>query len=152
MGFMTSYKRLDNLCKDMNGIGVSGYIADMEDLKNDMFSVPEWKDDYYKLKHYRYIRNRISHDNDADEESLCSIEDTRWIENFYQKIISQSDPLALNRKKLIGNTNKPLNNQAEIHYHVPKSNSKDNDSKGLIPSLILLGIILLAIIYYYFIR
>lgn len=152
MGFMTSYKRLDNLCKDMNGTGVSGYIADMEDLKNDMFSVPEWKDDYYKLKHYRYIRNRISHDNDADEESLCSIEDTRWIENFYQKIISQSDPLALNRKKLISNTNKPLNNQSEIYYHAPKSNSKDNDSKRLIPSLIFLGIILLAIIYYYFTR
>ena len=34
MGFMESYKYLDNLCKDMNGIGITGYIKDMEQEAN----------------------------------------------------------------------------------------------------------------------
>lgn len=37
MGFMESYKHLDNLCKDMNGIGVTGYIKDMEQEKTEIF-------------------------------------------------------------------------------------------------------------------
>ena len=31
VGFIKSYKHLDNLCKDINGIGITGYINDMED-------------------------------------------------------------------------------------------------------------------------
>ena len=29
MTFMGAYKHLDNLCRDMNGKGISGYIEDM---------------------------------------------------------------------------------------------------------------------------
>lgn len=152
MGFMASYKRLDNLCKDMNQIGVSGYISDMEDLGTEILSVPEWKDDYYKLKHYRYIRNQIAHENDADEETLCSSEDIKWVEDFHAKIMTQNDPLALHYKKTISNRNNLANDYSKEYYVTPKSSSKGKFSNGLIPSLIFLGIILLAVIYYYFIR
>ncbi len=95
MGFMNSYKRLDNLCRDMNGVGVTGYIEDMKREPNGAYAVHGWKDDYRNLKHYRYIRNQIAHDNYADEDNMCTYEDEEWIDCFYQRIMTQSDPLAL---------------------------------------------------------
>lgn len=95
MRFMNSYKRLDNLCRDMNGVGVTGYIEDMERELNGSYYVNGWKSDYSQLKKYRHIRNRIAHENDMEEENLCSDKDAAWLENFYQRIIKQTDPLAL---------------------------------------------------------
>lgn len=95
MGFMESYKYLDNLCKDMNGIGITGYIKDMEKELNGDFYVAGWKNDYLLLKHYRYIRNQIAHENYADESNMCSAKDTAWLEEFYHRIMMQTDPLAL---------------------------------------------------------
>ena len=93
--FMNSYKRLDNLCRDMNGIGITCYIEDMESTTNGDYHVLGWKDDYVLLKKYRHIRNQIAHENDMDEDSLCSTEDATWLQTFYQRIMTQSDPLAL---------------------------------------------------------
>lgn len=95
MGFMKSYKRLDNLCKDTNASGVTGYIQDMEQETNGKFYVAGWEDDCSRLKRYRHIRNQIAHENDADEDDLCSAGDTAWIEDFYRRVIEQTDPLAL---------------------------------------------------------
>ena len=95
MSFMQSYKRLDVLCRDMNGIGISGYIADMEQLTNGRLFVAGWEEDYRLLKHYRHIRNRIAHDVDATEDALCTAEDAAWIEEFYGHILNQTDPLAV---------------------------------------------------------
>lgn len=63
MGYMTSYKRLDNLCRDMyNGEnGVTAYIEEMERYSYSASFIPGWKSTYDALKHYRYIRNQIAH-------------------------------------------------------------------------------------------
>ena len=95
MGFMESYKHLDNLCKDMNGIGVTGYIKDMEQEQNGGYYVAGWKNDYMQLKHYRYIRNQIAHENYANESNMCSAGDMVWLDEFYRRIMEQTDPLAL---------------------------------------------------------
>ena len=87
MRFMQTYKRLDALCRDMNGIGVTGYIEDMEKAANGSRHVSGWKADYQRLKYYRHIRNQIAHEVDATEEELCSPEDAVWIEEFYQRIL-----------------------------------------------------------------
>ena len=79
----------------MNGIGISGYIADMEQLTNGRLFVAGWEEDYRLLKHYRHIRNRIAHDVDATEDALCTAEDAAWIEEFYGHILNQTDPLAV---------------------------------------------------------
>lgn len=99
MGFMESYKHLDNLCKDMNGIGITGYIKDMEQEQNGDFYITGWKNDYMQLKHYRHIRNQIAHENYANESNMCSVEDTFWLDEFYRRIMEQTDPLALCYKK-----------------------------------------------------
>ena len=94
MGFLQAYKRLDNLCRDMNGKGVTGYIEDMQSLSHGAHYVPGWTRDYAQLKRYRYIRNQIVHENYADEDNMCSDSDVEWIEEFHQRILVQEDPLA----------------------------------------------------------
>ena len=95
MRFFQAYKRLDNLCRDTNGIGINGYIEDMENRPNGEYKVTGWKDDYFQLKHYRYLRNRIAHENNAEEVDLCTEKDAAWLDAFYQRILTQTDPLAL---------------------------------------------------------
>ena len=98
MAFMAAYKRLDKLCKETNGIGVTGYIEDMEKNSAASFRVPGWSDDYKQLKHYRWVRNQISHEDNAEEENMCEPGDTEWIEDFRSRIMNQTDPLTLYRK------------------------------------------------------
>ena len=98
MAFMAAYKRLDKLCKETNGIGVTGYIEDMEKNSAASFRVPGWSDDYKQLKHYRWVRNQISHEDNAEEENMCEPGDTEWLEDFRSRIMNQTDPLTLYRK------------------------------------------------------
>lgn len=117
MGFLQTYKRLDNLCRDMNGVGVTGYLEDMERLTDGERHVPGWKEDCQQLKHYRYLRNRIAHEVNADEEDLCSAADTAWIENFYTRILGTNDPLALYRKaKMV-----PSSPDPQLHYRMAQT-------------------------------
>ena len=94
MGFMSAYKHLDTICRDMNGIGVSGYIEDMERNRQGVRAVQGWDSDYQQLKHYRWVRNQIAHEMNAEEDNMCTLEDTQWLENFYRRIMNCSDPLA----------------------------------------------------------
>lgn len=94
MGFLQAYKRLDNLCRDMNGKGVTGYIEDMQRCSMGSYYVPGWMQDYGQLKHYRYLRNQIVHENNIDEDNMCTDSEVQWIEEFHQRILIQKDPLA----------------------------------------------------------
>lgn len=101
MSFINSYKRLEKLCNDMYGTnhgGVTCYIKDMEKHRDGNRYVKTWNEDYKQLKYYRHIRNMIVHDVDCEEKDMCDIKDTKWINNFYKRILNQSDPLALYRK------------------------------------------------------
>lgn len=102
MSFLESYKHLDNLCKDMfsSEKGVTTYIETMEHTAGGSYRITGWDSDYKNLKHYRYIRNRIVHDNYASENSMCTDSDTAWINNFYSRIMNRNDPLALYRKAI----------------------------------------------------
>ena len=57
-----------------------------------------WEQDLKQLKHYRWVRNQIAHKPDCTEEDLCSFVDEEWILGFYDRIMNQTDPLALYRK------------------------------------------------------
>ncbi len=96
MSFMRSYKRLDNLCKDLldSDKGVSSYIEEMENKTYNTFKPANWNSDYYNLKRYRHIRNQIAHDTYAEEEDLCNRGDIIWIEDFHIRILNSEDPLA----------------------------------------------------------
>lgn len=100
MGFIESYKRLEKLCGDLLGSDrrVTAYIEEMEKLPFAVQSVPCWNGDLAKLKYYRHVRNKISHEPECTEENMCSAEDEKWINEFYMRIVNQNDPLAQYRR------------------------------------------------------
>ncbi len=100
MEFINSYKRLEKLCNEIydSNHGISAYIDDMAKLTSASFYVFNWNDDLKQLKHYRWIRNQIAHEPNCTEENMCEYGDAQRIDDFYDRIMNQSDPLAMYRK------------------------------------------------------
>ena len=100
MEFINSYKRLEKLCNEIyySNHGISAYIDDMAKLTSASFYVFNWNDDLKQLKHYRWIRNQIAHEPNCTEENMCEYGDAQWIDDFYDRIMNQSDPLAMYQK------------------------------------------------------
>ena len=100
MGFINSYKRLEKLCNEIydSNHGISAYIDDMLRLTSASRYVSSWDNDLKQLKHYRWIRNQIAHEPNCTEENMCEYGDVQWIDDFYDRIMNQSDPLAMYRK------------------------------------------------------
>lgn len=101
--FQEEYKRLDRLCKDYlsSTEGVSEYIRQMEStqLSNRRY-VHTWENDYKQLRHIRWIRNQLAHEVGTLNSNICTKEDLDWVKNFYNRIITGSDPFTIIRKKL----------------------------------------------------
>ena len=110
MSFIESYKRLEKLCSEIfrDNRGISTYIEEMEDTPRGAFQVRAWQEDLKNLKHYRWLRNRIAHDPGCTEDNMCTEEDTMWLDDFYDRIIHQTDPLALYRKATQSQTQLPI--------------------------------------------
>lgn len=166
MGFIEEYKRLDNLCKDLfsSSIGVTEYINCMEQCGHYSSYVDNWRRDYLDLKHYRYIRNKIVHENGATEAALCTDDDIIWINSFYQRILNQTDPLSLYQKvkdnygkksskasdnKRSKSANGGRNNTANFagYSYQPQKNSKRSaySISGLIVAAVIVVIIVAAV-------
>ena len=96
MEFNEAYKRLDKLCGEVmhDERRLKAYIEAMECTPQGALRVSGWTEDLKKLKHYRWIRNRIAHDVGCTEDNLCKAEDAAWLENFHRRIMTQTDPLA----------------------------------------------------------
>ncbi|MGI5986746.1 MAG: DUF6548 family protein [Dysosmobacter sp.] len=142
MRFMQAYKRLDALCRDMNGIGVTGYIEDMRKTVNGSLYVSGWNADFQRLKYYRHIRNQIAHEVDVTEEEMCSPEDAVWIEEFHQRILRQTDPLAMHyqasrpQRNTGFSTEKAFKTKAYPPDPAPSPRSSKNTIPGYIVVLI----------------
>lgn len=100
MGFIDSYKHLEKLCGEIlnDDRRISAYIDEMLNTPSGGFYVGTWEDDLKKLKHYRWVRNQISHEPGCSESNMCSLEDTIWLDQFYARIMNRTDPLALYHK------------------------------------------------------
>lgn len=97
--FFEEFKRLDAICRDMLGAerGVSAYIEQMEETPAALWArVPGWKDDYYALKHLRWVRNKIAHETGFDG---CTPDDLQSLAGFTRRVLTQQDPLALLRRQ-----------------------------------------------------
>lgn len=97
MSFIDSYKRLEKICSELYGDthGLSIYIDEMIDKLDGSYYVSGWNKDLKQLKHYRWVRNKIVHEPGCTEENMCTPSDIQWLDNFYSRIISTNDPLAL---------------------------------------------------------
>ncbi len=100
MSFIDSYKQLEKICNEIykNNHGVSAYIDEMMSISFASRYVSSWKDDLKRLKHYRWVRNQIVHEPGCTEENMCDTADIQWLNNFYARIMTGNDPLALYRK------------------------------------------------------
>lgn len=95
--FHEKYKRLDALCKDIfsSKDGVTQYICEME-YTEPKYSrlIYNWDDIYRQLKHLRWVRNQLAHEVGAFDYDLCDEDDVEWLDNFYNAVLTSSDPLA----------------------------------------------------------
>ena len=97
MGFIDSYKHLEKLCGDVlnDDRRVSAYIDEMLNTPRGPYYVRTWNEDLKNLKHYRWVRNKISHEPGCTEQNMCEPGDELWLNEFYSRIMSQTDPLSL---------------------------------------------------------
>lgn len=92
------YKIVDKICRDIfqSQSGVNQYIAEMDNnFSHGISAVPSWKDDYYRLKHIRWLRNQIAHESSVTD---CNEDDAAWLETFHHRLLERQDPLALLKK------------------------------------------------------
>lgn len=97
MGFIDEYKRLEKLCGQALGQEgrVTAYIDAMRAIPDGGRYVSTWQEDLKRLKHYRWMRNRIVHEPDCNEKNMCSHEDAKWLRNFCTRLEKHADPLTL---------------------------------------------------------
>lgn len=93
MNFINSYKRLEQLCNDMfnDKHGISIYIDKLSKIDNKNI-------DLKKLKHCRYLRNKIVHEPNCTEENMCKPEDVKFLNDFYKRIKNHEDPLSKDKR------------------------------------------------------
>ena len=98
LDYLDSYKRLDQLCRDMfrSKDGVTEYINQMDRVISRINSKQDWRDFYSRLKYQRRLRNNLVHNTEYSE---CTEEDIDEIEYFFELILKQEDPLAYIRRQ-----------------------------------------------------
>ncbi len=152
MGFFEEFKRLEKLCGEVMGDnhGVSAYIDEMINLPQGTYLVKDWDEDLKRLKHYRWARNQIAHSPDCCEENMCNSEDIQWLIDFYSRIMTQTDPLALYRKatqpRSVSVSNK-INKQPYLEqpYHEQTSYNYNNQRTKRTPRGCGIGLIIVLV-------
>lgn len=151
--FFEAFKQLDKLCTELYKTphGVTHYIDDMKAASWDNYKdIPNWKTDLKELIRLRHIRNHLAHTQGAFHEDICTQNDIDWIKNFYQRIMNQSDPLALlyqttHRKQ---HTQKPDYNNYTLNKNIYKNNKDKPNTTYLILTLIIVVTAIILIFYF----
>ena len=140
LDFLESYKRLDQLCRDMfrTKDGVTEYINQMDRVISRINSKQDWRNFYSRLKYQRRLRNDLVHNTECSD---CTEEDIDEIEYFFDLILKQEDPLACIRKQ------QTLTRHASIQTSDSSSIRREYHSKksGIVEFLIYI-IVFIAII------
>ena len=150
--FIGSYKLLDSLLKDMyqSEKGISDYINDMAEIKNGSAFVDDWDLNLEQLKRLRHIRNRLCHEVGSFEENLCNESDIRWLNNFRESLINQTDPLFLYKKRTKTIKVKSVADPNRQLPQTPKFSQKALlfGMLALIPFVVIFSLVLIYFIYY----
>lgn len=154
--FLEKYKRLDNLCKDIlsSNTGVTSYIDKMTSLSYGFSMVSSWENDLKRLKHIRWVRNKLTHDNNSD--GLVGDEEINFVNDFYNQIMNQEDPFSKLRKieierekrraQIIRDSKKAQNNK---HKDIDEYEINEKKQKSIIlRTVIYFGIALLIAILF----
>ena len=150
MSFISSYKHLEKLCGEVlnDSRRISAYIDEMQNTPHGTYYVPSWNEDQKKLKHYRWIRNQIAHEPDCDEQNMCDPSDALWLEDFYSRIMNQTDPLALYRKATAPRTTPKDNHSTTVDAQSDVSGNNTSEMPvGFFVLLFALIIIVLTTVF-----
>ena len=150
--FFEEFKKLDKLCGELyeSPNGVTHYIDDMKAASLDKCShIPNWKTDLKDLIRLRHIRNHLAHMEGAFNEDICTQNDINWIKNFHQRIMNQSDPLAmltqtLQEKKQMP---KPDSNDHILNRQIDNKENEESNIAYLILASIGLAIVIILIFF-----
>ena len=96
--FYKAYKQLDLLCKQAlsSGSGVAEYIRQMENTPcRALQNVQFWIEDLKRLKRMRRIHTELSQRPGSFDDVLCTQEDIDWLNDFYIRLLNQTDPFSL---------------------------------------------------------
>lgn len=163
MSFIESYKHLEKICGEImnDERRLSAYIDEMLKKPNGAYYVSGWNDDLKQLKHYRWVRNQISHEPGCSEQNMCEPSDAIWLDDFYARIMNQTDPLALYYQATKPRATQrafQMQNQPQI-YHTSTNNTykqshKHNKKASYNPvgciALIVCALLIAAVIIYFF--
>lgn len=146
MGFIDSYKHLEKLCGEVlnDERKISAYIDEMINKPRGSYIVSGWDEDLKQLKHYRHIRNKIAHEPGCYEENMCDIGDTEWLDNFYYRIMNQTDPLTLYNKSTRSRSvakRSETRRTVQANYIYTSHRQKDKKPFGCIALLLIIALI-----------
>ncbi len=155
MGFIDSYKHLEKICGEVlnDDRRVSAYIDEMLSTPRGSYYVRTWDEDLKKLKHYRWVRNQISHEPGCTEKNMCKPEDTLWVDGFYSRIMNQTDPLSLYHQATCSrHVNKTASRPIQTtdiytqpnSYRKPARNNAGCSTLMIISLLFIVGLLLLT--------
>lgn len=127
--FFSEYKRFEKLCGDIYSCqnGVTQYINEMNDCTAPVrYKISSWNEDLRLLKHLRGLRNTLAHE---EADSICTEKDIEDLKIFYNRILSQSDPLAELHRLDKNADNKFENNIVQTVYFSNETNDKPGKKK-----------------------
>ena len=154
MGFIDSYKHLEKLCGEVlnDDRRLSAYIDKMENTTNGYRYVSSWNEDLNKLKHYRWVRNQISHEPNCNESNMCEPDDELWLDSFYERIMNQTDPLALYLKATSSKKRSISPKPEPIHDDYDKNDYRSSKDGRLGIGLIVAAFAVLGILIWMLIK
>ena len=110
-------------------------------------AISSWDSDYKMLKHLRWVRNRIAHD--TDDYQISSISDIQAIREFYNRILSGRDSIALLEKSKVlashrGQREPAVNEQENMQYEY-----RSAPQRSFVPGCLVI-IVDIVVIFLYF--
>lgn len=160
MEYFSEYKVVERMCRDMYGEdGVKAYIEEMETTNNrEKMFISNWDTKLRTLKHLKWLRNQIAHDNEIYEVTEQDFTD---IKAFHDELLTQQDPLALLHKE-IENAKKKQQEyklqqkqmqktvQQPIHNNATDYQDDNNSSKAIAIVAVVAVVVIIAIAFLFF--
>ncbi len=127
VAFVEAFKDLEYLCNQIynDHHGVTCYINNMDEkMQHGMRTLQTWEADYRTLKRLRHMRNQLNHPDSGISYSdfYATEQDIAYLKQFRQRILNQTDPLTVLRKKKA----KSQAYQSLKHTFAPPNNDLSN--------------------------
>ena len=142
---MEEYKALDGFCAQAYGVehGVTNYIETMKGVSPpETLKVQGWKENLDRLQKYRKIRNILVHEEGSLERDLLTMDDIKWIQNFHQKLLHTTDPLAILYKKNTAQKNTNIKHSSPLLDQKVSAPKEDSEMNSVVFVLLVIGIVI----------